>query len=67
MALIKDNTDANDYTLTKEDRSCWVTVDNLSVYIVRTCGGVAVDIFPKGHEADVPVAGTWAPSRTCTD
>lgn len=50
----------SDFVLREGHTSAWVTVDNLSVYIVRTDEGVAVDIFPKGEEMDGAIAGTYA-------
>jgi len=49
-----------DYTLDPDATSCWVTVDNLSVYIIRTDEGVVVDIYPKGGEAGESIASTYA-------
>jgi hypothetical protein len=49
-----------DYTLDPDAISCWITVDNISVYIVRTDEGVVVDLFPKGGEADECIASTYA-------
>ena len=60
MSLIKDEVDGNDYTLQEDATSCWITVGNLSVYIVRTDEGVSVDIFAKGAEGGESIAGTWA-------
>ena len=57
-SLIQD--EYSDFTLKTEARSCWITVDNISVYIVRTDEGVSVDLFPKGREGDESIAGTWA-------
>ena len=46
-----------DYIL--KSQSCWITVKNLSIYVAQHDEGVAVDITPRGHETDSPVAGTW--------
>jgi hypothetical protein len=64
-ALIEDN--ETDYTLSHEYPSCWITVDNLSVYILRTDEGVSVDIFPVGCEADESLAGCWALNQEADD
>lgn len=49
-----------DYLLEPGATSCWITVDNISVYIVRTDEGVVVDLYAKGRESDESLAGTWA-------
>lgn len=60
-ALSLDTPEGVDYTLHPEATSCWITVDNISVYIVRTDEGVVVDLYPKGREAEDPaLAGTYA-------
>ena len=51
---------ASEYTLLPAAPSVWLTVDNLSVYVVRNDEGVSVDIFPKGDEDGGSIAGTWA-------
>jgi hypothetical protein len=40
--LIHD--EENDYTLPDNEQSCWITVDNLSIYIVRKTTGVLIEI-----------------------
>lgn len=41
--------------------SAWVGVDSLfSVYIRRLDDGVGVEIFARGHEADLPIADCYA-------
>ena len=58
--LSLDTNEGLDYTLHPDAHSVWITVDNISVYIVRTDEGVSVDLFPKGREGDESIAGTWA-------
>lgn len=41
---------SNEYTL--DEKSVWITVKGMSVYITKTDEGVAVDIFALGHEDD---------------
>jgi hypothetical protein len=44
-------------------RSCWITVNNLSVWLRRSDGaqGIVVEVYPKGHEAEAtPLAGISA-------
>lgn len=52
--------DENDYTLRDGETSCWITVDNISVYIVRTDEGVVVDLFPRYLEMECAIASTYA-------
>ena len=59
-SLVQDAPGENDYTLKAGETSCWITVDDLSVYVVRTDEGVVVDIFPRWEEAEDPIASTWA-------
>lgn len=40
--------------------SCWITVNNLSVYIVKADEGVSVDIYPLGDETGETLGSTWA-------
>lgn len=42
-----------------ESGSMWVTVGNLSVYIVKTDEGVAVDVYPHHDEMNMSLGGTW--------
>jgi len=50
-----------DYTLNPEYASCWITVDNFSVYIFRRpCGELFVDIYKRGEESEDPIASTYA-------
>ena len=49
-----------DFTLIEGATGCWITVDGLSVHIIRTDEGVVADIYTKGGEDDAPIAGTWA-------
>ena len=50
----------NEYTLKEGQGSCWITVQNISVYIQRTDDGVAVDLWPLNLEhRDLSVTGTW--------
>jgi len=49
-----------DYTLKEDQTSCWITVDNLSVYVHRTDEGVIADILPRKGEAGDPIASCYA-------
>lgn len=53
------NSDGIDYTLRQAERSVWISVNNLSIYIKREDEGVVVDIFPKGREGEQPIASTY--------
>lgn len=59
VLLLKEDAES-DYILSSDAASVWITVGNLSVYVVRTDEGVSVDIYPEGQEADDALAGTWA-------
>lgn len=50
----------SDYTLEEDATSCWIAVDNISVYVRRTDEGVAVDLYPNGQEMEDALVGTWA-------
>ena len=56
------NKDQNtEYTLKEAYPSCWVTVNNISVYIVRTDEGVVVDLYALGCEDEqASIGSTWA-------
>lgn len=59
-SLEQERPGENDYTLKDGERSCWITVDGLSVYVVRTDDGVSVDIFPRWRENDDSLASCCA-------
>jgi hypothetical protein len=49
-----------DYAFDTNQRSCWVGVKNISVYIQSTDEGVAVDLWPlECEDMDGSPAGTW--------
>jgi len=50
----------SDYVLKEGEESVWVTVGNLSVYIIRTDEGVVVDIYPLHDELSECLASTYA-------
>lgn len=51
--LIHD--EENDYTLRDGVQSCWITVDDYSVYVRRMEDGVAAEIYGRGREDDAPL------------
>ena len=57
---LKQTETETDYELNEEYTSCWVTVGNISVYILRTSDGVSVDLLPLGKEDKLPIASTYA-------
>ena len=55
LSADNDDPDCSDYTL--HGASCWISIGNLSVYIVRDGHGVAVQIYPRNQEMDDEIAG----------
>lgn len=53
----------SDYIL--ESDSCWITVKNMSVHIVKTDEGVVVDIYPLGSEDGEAITSTYAYDGEC--
>jgi len=49
-----------DYLLEPGAVSCWITVGNISVYVMRTDEGVAVDLLPLHREGEAAITSTWA-------
>ena len=54
LALTLEEGDT-DYELSKDYSSCWITVDDVSVWVRRTEEGVEVQLFPHKMEAHPPV------------
>jgi hypothetical protein len=55
-ALVLESSDPGcDYVLQPGHQGAWVSVDNLSVYIVRRPGGIAVEIYAAGCEILNPI------------
>ena len=57
---LKQTEGDTDYELNEDFKSCWITVNNISVYVRRTDEGVAVDLYPVQGETQESIAGTWA-------
>lgn len=55
-----DDDQGTDFILEEDATSCWITIDNISVYVRRTDEGVAVDLYPLGQEMEDALVGTWA-------
>ena len=51
----------NDYEFQKESgyHSCWITVKNLSVYLVETDEGLVLEVYALGCEAEDPLISTY--------
>jgi hypothetical protein len=49
-----------DYVFQPEAIGCWVEINNISVYLVRTNEGVFVDLYPIGKENGEPLTSTYA-------
>lgn len=51
----------NDYLMPEGMNSCWITVGQFSVYLVRHPDGSAESlVYPRGKEDDVAVASAYA-------
>jgi hypothetical protein len=51
-------TDCDEFTLS--GRSCWITVENLSIWFRRMDGneGLVIEVYPLRHEAEAgPITG----------
>ena len=51
-------TDCDEFTL--RGRSCWITVENLSIWLRRMDGdeGLVIEVYPLRHEAEAgPITG----------
>ena len=57
---LRQTEESTDYELNEDFKSCWITVNNISVYVRRTDEGVAVDLYPLHGEDHGILAGTWA-------
>lgn len=44
-----------DYTMRPDLQSVWITVDGISVYILRTDDGARVELYVAGEEMDEPL------------
>lgn len=59
-ALLPEAECAADYALSKDHQSCWITVDNIAVYVARQDEGVSVSLYPKGVADAESLSETWA-------
>jgi len=48
-----------DFVLAEDAQSCWITVDHVSIYIIRRPDGVEVMAYPKGMELDDELDGFY--------
>ena len=60
MPALRQTEGDPDYELSEDFKSCWITVNNISVYVRRTDEGVAVDLYPLQGEDQEAIGGTWA-------
>lgn len=60
LVLDNDN-EESDYILKEEASSAWITVGDISVYILKTPDGVEVAMYPHHDEMADPIAIAWAP------
>ena len=52
----------NDYEFQSQPNgyhSCWITIKNLSVYIVKTDEGIMLEVYPLGREYDEALISTY--------
>ena len=49
-----------DYVLEDDSDRAWITINNISVYIVRQDDGVSVELYPLNHEDGDCITETWA-------
>ena len=61
MELIKELEleEEMDYIVPEKTNSVWITIDNISVHLIRTDEGVVCDMYPLHHETDDTIACTW--------
>jgi len=57
----------SDYYLKDNATSVWITVGDISVYVMRTDEGVVVDLYPLDNENDESLASTYAFFSEVTD
>lgn len=50
----------SDYYLKDNADSVWITVGDISVYVVRTDEGVVVDLYPLDNENAESLGGAYA-------
>jgi hypothetical protein len=59
--VLKEEEAINDYDLVDGQDSCWVTVGNISVYILRGDEGVDIALYPHYDEMADPLA--WCSAK----
>lgn len=50
-----------DYVMHDEAVSCWITVDKISVHVMRDKAGVHVNLYPLYDEMNDPIDSAFAP------
>lgn len=63
--LTKDDSSDSESDYTLNWGSCWITVENASIYIIKTETGVIVDIYARGNEADSAIGSTMVSFADC--
>ena len=58
QALQLSGIGASDYELVDGHASCWITINNVSVYVRNTGEGVSVSLHPVGREDEGSLAET---------
>ena len=48
-----------DYILQEGHNHVWLTVNNISIYIVKRDDGVSIQCYPLGHEMNDCITETW--------
>ena len=59
-ALKPSDESESDYELKEDHQSCWITVDNISVYVRRCDEGVSVSLYPHFLENNDSLTETSA-------
>ena len=59
-AMYQEDPDGTDYILQDGYNSVWITVNNVSVNIVRREDGVSVALYPLHQEMNDCITETWA-------
>jgi hypothetical protein len=49
-----------EYVLNPQYSSCWISVQNISVYLCCTDDGVSIDLYPLNNETEEAIASTYA-------
>jgi hypothetical protein len=64
LELTNDRDQATDYRLREDAPSCWIEVDGIALYIIRTPPGVLVMAHHTGREGEDPINEMWVTPNT---